>query len=46
MKLIWTRHAIIRGYSRVGKKHGGMDRIAKKILQNINKARPNKQDDT
>ena len=41
MKLIWTRHAIQRGYDRLGKKHG-MDRIEKKILKNINKAKPNR----
>ncbi len=46
MKLIWTRHAIQRGYSRIGKKHGGMDRIANKILKNINKARPNRQENS
>ena len=45
MKLIWTRHAILRGYSRLGKKYG-MDKIASKILENINKARPNRNEDT
>ena len=45
MKLIWTRHAIQRGYSRLGKKYG-MDRIAKKILENIDRARPNRNEDT
>ena len=45
MKLIWTRHAILRGYSRLGKKYG-MDKIAKKILENIDKARPNRNEDT
>ena len=43
MKLIWTRHAVLRGYSRLGKKYG-MDRIAKKILENIDKARPNRDE--
>ena len=45
MKLIWTKHAIKRGYSRLGKKYG-MDKIASKILENINKARPNRNEDT
>ena len=42
MKLIWTRHAIERGYTRLGKKYG-MDTLERKILTNINKARPNKE---
>ena len=45
MKLIWTRHAIQRGYDRLGKKHG-MDRIEKKILENINRAAANRKDDS
>ena len=42
MKLIWTRHAIDRGYTRLGRKYG-MDTLERKILTNINKARPNKE---
>ena len=45
IKLIWTRHAVLRGYSRIGKKHG-MDRIAKKILKNINKAAANRDENS
>ena len=45
MKLIWTRHAIQRGYSRLGKKYG-MDTVERKILENINNARPNRNEDT
>ena len=42
IKLIWTKHAVSRGYDRLGRKHG-MDTIEKKILENINRARPNRQ---
>ena len=45
IKLIWTKHAIRRGYVRLGKKYG-MDNIAKKILENIENARPNRNEDT
>ena len=45
IKLIWTTHAIQRGYTRLGKKYG-MDNISKKILENINNARPNRNEDT
>ena len=40
MKLIWTRHAIQRGYQRLGRY--GMDTLESKILKNIDKAMPNK----
>ena len=41
MKLIWTRHAIQRGYKRLGRY--GMDTLESKILKNINRAKPNKE---
>lgn len=41
MKLIWTKHAVKRGYMRLGKKYG-MDKLEEKILININRAKPNK----
>ena len=44
-KLIWTKHAVQRGYTRLGKKYG-MNKIAKKILENIEKARPNRNEDS
>jgi|TARA_R100000315_G_scaffold55640_1_gene29777 hypothetical protein len=37
MKLIWTKHAIERGYRRIGKDYG-MDVIVKKIVKNIHRA--------
>ena len=37
MKLIWTKHAIERGYRRIGKDHG-MDAIVEKVLKNIDRA--------
>tara|TARA_A100001201_G_scaffold121766_1_gene105456 strand:- start:269 stop:568 length:300 start_codon:yes stop_codon:yes gene_type:complete len=37
VKLIWTKHAIERGYRRIGKDHG-MDVIVKKLLKNIDRA--------
>ena len=36
MELIWTKHAVQRSYTRLGRY--GMDKIEQKILQNINKA--------
>ena len=44
MKLIWTRHAIQRGYGRLGRY--GMDTLERKILKNINRAKPNKESTT
>ena len=41
MKLIWTRHAIQRGYKRLGRY--GMDTLESKILKNIDRAMPNKE---
>ncbi len=41
MKLIWTRHAIQRGYQRLGRY--GMDTLENKILKNIDRAMPNKE---
>ena len=44
-KLIWTKHAVLRGYNRLGKKHG-MDNIEQKILKNIDKAAPNREENS
>ena len=41
MKLIWTKHAVQRGYMRLGRY--GMDTIESKIRKNINRAKPNKE---
>jgi|7_EtaG_2_1085326.scaffolds.fasta_scaffold389530_2 hypothetical protein len=40
IKLIWTKHAVQRGYGRLGRY--GMDTLEKKILKNIDKATANK----
>ena len=45
IKLIWTTHAIRRGYKRLGRKYG-MDKIEEKILKNINKAAANRNEDS
>jgi hypothetical protein len=36
MELIWTKHAVQRSYSRLGRY--GMDKIEQKILNNVNRA--------
>ena len=41
-KLIWTKHAIGRGYGRLGRY--GMDTLHKAILKNLHKARPDRKD--
>lgn len=42
-KLIWTKHAIGRGYSRLGRY--GMDRLNHAILKNLEKAKPDRKKD-
>ena len=42
-KLIWTKHAIGRGYTRLGRY--GMDKINNAILKNLRKARPDRKND-
>jgi hypothetical protein len=39
MRLIWTKHAIVRGHSRMGRY--GMQKIENNIIKNINRATPN-----
>ena len=36
MELKWTKHGVVRGYTRAGRY--GMDVIEKKIIDNVNKA--------
>tara|TARA_R110000824_G_C14951490_1_gene650978 strand:- start:141 stop:422 length:282 start_codon:yes stop_codon:yes gene_type:complete len=36
MELIWTKHAVQRSYTRLGRY--GMDKIEQKIIKNVNKA--------
>tara|TARA_R100001082_G_C4310124_1_gene136370 strand:- start:352 stop:633 length:282 start_codon:yes stop_codon:yes gene_type:complete len=43
IELIWTKHAVQRGHTRLGRY--GMDNIQKKILKNINRATLNNKGD-
>ena len=43
IELIWTKHAVQRGHTRLGRY--GMDNIQKKILKNINRAALNNKGD-
>jgi len=41
MELIWTKHAVQRSYTRLGRY--GMDKIEQKILKNVDKAATNRK---